>query len=45
MREPREIRSRVWRALTTDQKQERLRSLRRRQQAQVELEMRRLHAR
>lgn len=38
-------RSGGWRALTPEQKQQRLADLRRRQQAQIELEVRRLHVR
>jgi hypothetical protein len=46
MRYPVPTRAGSWRALTPEQKQERLRELRRRQQVQIELEARLLqHAR
>jgi hypothetical protein len=42
MRHPKAHRPTAWHALTFEQKQERLAELRRRQQAQIELEARRL---
>ncbi|MCW2795497.1 hypothetical protein [Nocardioides sp.] len=45
MRHQIEHRRRTWHSLTPEQKQERLRDLRRNQQAQIELEVRRLHHR
>ncbi|MCW2767052.1 MAG: hypothetical protein JWO11_3011 [Nocardioides sp.] len=42
MRHQIQHRRRTWRSLTPEQKQERLRDLRRHQQAQIEFEVRRL---
>ncbi len=44
MRHPKTYRS-TWHALSLEEKQERLSELRRRQQAQIEIEVRRLHHR
>jgi hypothetical protein len=43
MRSPHPHRAWTWHALTSEQKQERLADLRRRQQLQIESEVRRLH--